>query len=341
VKPVVLPPNQFPHFYRGGRRIERLRGLDARAENMPEDWLASTTTRFGEDRQGLSALPDGQLLRDAVAHDPLPWLGPEHIAAFGPDVDLLVKLLDAGQRLVVHVHPNDKFAARHLGCRHGKTESWVIVETEVEQALVYLGFREPVDDDVMRGWVDGQDVDAMLGALNVLPVKAGDAILVPAGLPHAIGEGVLIVELQEPTDFSILMEWKGFDLDGVAEGHLGLGFDIALQCVDRQAWSTQQLDQLRGPIDDGSLARVSLLPAAADPFFRAERLREGARLEPAFSVLIATDGSGTLRTQDGGDLSISRGDAVVLPYGAGPSVIEGGVELIRCLPPHPQSLGSL
>ena len=72
-----------------------------------------------------------------------------------------------------------------------------------------------------------QDSAAMLDALHELPVGAGDAIFVPAGMPHAIGAGILLVELQEPTDLSVLLEWDGFELTE-AEGHLDLGWDRAL-----------------------------------------------------------------------------------------------------------------
>jgi mannose-6-phosphate isomerase len=77
--PLLLPPNQFPHFYRGGDRIGALRGGPG-GPMRPEEWIGSTVTRFGEVRSGLSQLPDGRLLRDAVAADPLAWLGPEHLA---------------------------------------------------------------------------------------------------------------------------------------------------------------------------------------------------------------------------------------------------------------------
>ena len=76
----------------------------------PEEWLGSTTTRFGEERSGLSELPDGRLLRDAVTADPLGWLGQTHLDAFGESTELLVKLLDLDQRLPVHFHPDKAFA---------------------------------------------------------------------------------------------------------------------------------------------------------------------------------------------------------------------------------------
>ena len=66
--PVLLPPNQFPHFYRGGDRIGALRGGPG-GPMRPEEWIGSTVTRFGEARSGLSQLPDGRLLRDAKLYE--------------------------------------------------------------------------------------------------------------------------------------------------------------------------------------------------------------------------------------------------------------------------------
>ena len=96
---------------------------------------------------------------------------------------------------------------------------------------------------------------------NVLRVKPGDTVFVPAGIPHAVGEGILIVELQEPTDLSVLMEWANLDIDGRRDGHLGLGFDRALDSVDRSGWSKDRLSSL---INQRS--NESLLPPAADGF---------------------------------------------------------------------------
>ena len=112
--PVLLPVNQFDHFYRGGDRIGSLRSGPG-GPQRPEEWIGSTTTRFGQASQGLSLLPDGTYLRDAVIADPAAWLGPAHVARYGTDVEVLVKFLDLGQRLPVHLHPNREFARRHLG----------------------------------------------------------------------------------------------------------------------------------------------------------------------------------------------------------------------------------
>jgi mannose-6-phosphate isomerase len=121
VRPVVLPPNGVPRFYLGGPAIAELRGTEAAGERVPEDWVGSTTTVFGEDELGLSRLPDGRFLRDAVAEDPVAFFGPEHAERRGADPALLVKLLDAGERLPVHVHPDGAFAREALRSPYGKT----------------------------------------------------------------------------------------------------------------------------------------------------------------------------------------------------------------------------
>ncbi|MBP2338707.1 mannose-6-phosphate isomerase [Saccharothrix coeruleofusca] len=326
-RPVALPANQPKQFYRGGASIAALRGEPA-AEYGPEDWVASTTTLFGRDEAGLSRLPDGRLLRDAVRADPVAWLGERHVAEFGADTALLVKLLDAGQRLPVHCHPSNEFAARHLGCRHGKTEAWIVVGTTGDDPTVYIGFREDVSPELVADWVSTQDSEAMLAALNPVRVSPGDAVFVPAGLPHAIGEGVFIVELQQPTDFSITLEWKGF-LNDADAGHLGLGFDTALGCVDRHG-RAGSLDELIRRTGDRADASVDLLGPQAAPFFRADRLHVAGRaaLEPSFAVLVVLEGSGEL-----GGLPLRRGSTVVVPHAAGEQVLTGDLVAVRCRPP--------
>ncbi|WP_431977683.1 class I mannose-6-phosphate isomerase [Micromonospora haikouensis] len=307
----ALPANQPETFYRGAGRIARFRDAPA-LPDRPEDWVGSVTSRFGLAPAGLSTLPDGRVLAEAVAADPRWWLGPQRA-----DTGVLVKLLDAGQRLPLHVHPDRRFATAHLASPYGKTEAWVIVSARPD-AYVHLGFARDVAADELAGWVAGQRVDRMLAATNRIPVAAGDAILCPAGLPHAIGDGILLVEVQEPTDYSVLLEYEGF---GLTEGHLGLGYDLALSCVDRRAWTPARLAGLRG---DGA----RLLPEAADEFFAAHRVRGGDRLAQGFAVLVVVAGAGRL-TGERDDVPVRRGDTLLVPYAAGPLRLDGAVEAIR------------
>jgi mannose-6-phosphate isomerase len=317
VRPQPLPPNVLRHFYAGGARIAALRGLALDSDHMPEEWIGAVSTMFGSDR-GLSRFEDGTLVRDAVRADPEAYLGAEHVARYGADTALLVKLLDAGQRLPIHFHPGRAFARAALGSRYGKTEAWLIVEAE-PGAAVWVGFERTVELDEVREWMRAQDAAAMLAAMHELPVSRGDAVFVPAGTPHAIGEGLLIAELQEPTDLSVLLEWDGFELSP-DDGHLGLGWDRALQALDLRA------------VDAPSAAPD--LPPEADPYFRADRLSGGATLDAGFAILIGLAGSGTLATE-GGELAVGRGSAVLIPHAAGDGELRGDVIALLCRPPAP------
>ncbi|MGH3924597.1 MAG: class I mannose-6-phosphate isomerase, partial [Pseudonocardiaceae bacterium] len=201
--PIVLASNQIQRFYRGGEAIAGFRRIPHRDEFAPEDWVGSATAVFGSETLGLSALSDGRTVKQAVDSDPESVLGPDHVERVGSEMGLLVKLLDAGQRLPVHCHPSREFARRHLDCPYGKTEAWVVVEVRSAEPLVHLGFRDDVTLAALTDWVGRQDTEAITGAMHRLPASVGDTILVPAGVPHSIGEGVFIVELQEPTDLSV------------------------------------------------------------------------------------------------------------------------------------------
>jgi mannose-6-phosphate isomerase len=323
---IELPPNGIPRFYKGGPAIADLRRFDLGGERVPEEWIGSTTTVFGESELGLSRLPDGRLLRDAIAADPEHWLGSEHVARFGADPALLVKLLDAGERLPVHVHPDGPFAREHLGTKFGKTEAWIVIAAE-PGAQVHLGWHEEVGEHTLRGSVATQDGPAMLDALNPVDVSAGDAVFVPAGLAHSIGEGLLIVELQEPSDMSVLLEWDGFGVADEDEATLGMGWEVALQCVELAA---RDAAPLRGPRADGDVAE--LLPEAASAFFTAQRVAPGGgevQLDQGFAVIVVTDGSGRI-----GELDVQRGAALLVPHAAGPLAAEGELTAIVCRPPR-------
>jgi mannose-6-phosphate isomerase len=305
VRPLELGPNQIERFYRGGERIAAFRGA---AGSGPEDWVGSTTTAFGEDELGLSRLPDGRLVADAC---------PEA-------AHLLVKLLDAGERLPVHVHPDDGFARAHLGTPTGKSEAWLMLET-VPGAAVHVGFAHDIAADEVAELVDAQDSDALLGSLNRVPVAAGATLFVPAGLPHAIGEGILMLELQQPADLSLLLEWEG--LVPEREALLGLPREVVLSAVRRAQLTPYELARLASRRGD------KLFPAEADRFFRADLVGGGSELEAGFAILVVLEGEGELRPDDGEPLPLRRGSTVLVPHAAGMCELAGSVRAVRCRPP--------
>jgi mannose-6-phosphate isomerase len=321
MRPLELGPNQIRRFYRGGARIAAFRGLPPAEDDAPEDWVASTTRVFGEEEVGLSRVDDGVRLADLFAADPKAFFEPEHLAAYGADPTVLLKLLDAGERLPLHVHPDGPFAAAHLGSSHGKTEGWFILEAEPD-APVHVGFSQDLDEGELAELVAAQDVDALIRRMNRRPVRTGDSIFVPAGLPHVIGAGILLVELQEPSDLSLLLEWEGRLPE--ADAFLGLPRELALGAVTRAAVELEPLTSSRG---------TSFFPADADRFFRAELVTSGAALEPAFSVLIVYEGAGELRPEHAAPVAVRRGSVLLVPFASGVVDLSGSCRAIRCRPP--------
>ena len=343
MQPILLPSNQpRARFYRGGARISAFRGEEDHGSHTPEDWIASTTRVRGQDA-GETILPGGEPLAAAIAADPLAWLGREHVEAFGADTKLLVKLIDAGQRLPVHAHPNTEFAHAHLGEAHGKAEAWYILAP----GEVYVGLRHDVSAAELAALVRTQNVQELLALLHRVEVAAGDSVFVPPGVLHAIGAGIVLAEVQEPEDLSILLEWRDFDLDGAKDGHLDLGFDVALQAVEVRARSNEEIDTLivrasgsgtrrsgDGHARSESTVRDALA-SGADPFFRLEHaLIDGAQLfEPGFAVIIVLEGEFLLRPDAGKPLSLQRGSTVVVPHASGRFTLDGVGETLVARPP--------
>lgn len=326
MQPQLLPPNVVPHWYAGGPALAAWRGLPPVGDRSPEEWVGATVARFGAPNLGPARLADGTLLRDAVIADPRGWLGRDD--AEPGDTGVLVKLLDAGQRLPVHVHPTREYAFQHLGCAYGKTEAWYVLEAD-EDAAVWVGWREEVSHDRLVKLVDTQDAEAMLALMHRVPVRPGDGVLVPGGAPHAIGAGILLVEAQEPTDQSILLERTNTTASD-DEIFLGLTREVALSVVESTART--DISVLTRQADTHVAGLVQVLPEQAAPFFRMESLTPGVDVPAGFAVAVVLSGAGALAAAHGGSIDVERGQTLVVPASFGDWHLDGDVQLLVCRP---------
>ena len=342
-RPHRLGPNKVPVYYAGGAGIDRFR--DEAGTEGPEDWVGSVT-RFPEvllpadadPLTGISRFPDGTPLDSVIQADPSGWLGPALHERYGTEPGLLVKLLDAGERLPVHCHPGRPFAHEHLASRFGKNEGWIVVAAE-QDARIWLGFAREVDASELRSWVDSQDAASMLGAMNELTAATGNVYYVPAGVPHAIGAGVTIVELQEPTSFSILAEYESFGVD-VETATLGLGWGLALSCFDLRAYSDAPAARLQPHehvlVDAPRATLTRLFNEEAEPYFQAYRASvagdEVTLGDPGFGVLVVETGDGQVRFAAGSE-PVRAGETWIVPHDAGVLTLEGVAALLVCRPP--------
>lgn len=298
----------------------------------PEEWIGSMTTRFGEKSMGLSVLQDGTVLRDSVLAEPEKWLGPEHFNSFGASTELLMKLLDPDQRLPVHYHPNKAFAKKHLSLNHGKTEAWIILEAP-DGAEVGLGFETKKTKSEVRAMVDALDSKGLIASLTKHKVKTGDTVFVPAGTPHAIGAGIFVLELQEPTDLSALLEWTDFAVDGTKDGHLGLGFDLVLDSLSYDPISAAEAKKLVVHDRLFTSTDASVFTDVADPYFRADYLTgKESQIAAGFSILLVLTGTGSIKFDNAQTLDLQKGDAILIPYSAGNWNLTGAAGVV-CRPP--------
>ncbi|HTC69069.1 MAG TPA: mannose-6-phosphate isomerase, partial [Acidothermaceae bacterium] len=296
-------------------------------------WIASTVSKYGDD-DGATRVADGELLRTAIAANPESYFGAEHVARFGASPALLVKLLDAGERLPVHCHPDRAFASTHLGSLFGKTEAWIILGTPGDDPHVYLGFNRDVEQAELAEWFENQSSEEILSSMNRVSVGTGDAIFVPAGTAHAIGAGVFIAELQEPTDFSVMLEWRDFGLPERHDEQLGISAELSLQCFNRRHMTDAGLSRCVRRSSEHRDGVTALFPDEAEPFFQAEEIfvTDTVELGRQYAVLIVLEGTGSLATAHS-EMALARGATVMIPYSAGPTTLRStGLHVIRCLP---------
>ena len=150
-----------------------------------------------------------------------------------PRFPLLLKFLDAAERLSVQVHPHDAQAARLNPPDLGKTEAWVILAAEPESVL-WAGLRPGVDREQLAQYIDRGECDACLHRIQPVP---GDCIFVPAGTVHALGAGLLVAEIQQASDVTYrLYDWNRVGPDGKPRA---LHVQQALDVIDFQ----------RGPVE--------------------------------------------------------------------------------------------
>ena len=330
-EPIRLAPNYVWRSYLGGSQLRAFRNTPGGADDhFPEDWLASTVrARNGENRQstdeGLSMLMVNgheMTLENLIKADPTLFWGSQTPPVYeAGQTDVLIKLLDSSVRLHLQAHPDRTFVAEHFGGNAGKTECWYILSTRNDDAYVYLGFQHPPTPDAWERMVREQDLDGMRACFEKIPVKPGDCLVVPAGIPHAIGEGVFMIELQEPTDWVVRCEFS-------AGGHIlphearfmGLELEDVLPLFDYSKYSLdkvyKQLLQTPEVLNktDGFIEE-RIISEKHQSFFRLKRLSGSGSAswvggEPA--VLIALKGFGELEG-DFGNAAVVAGDTWLLP----------------------------
>lgn len=362
-KPIILESARVRRTYRGGKNIERWHGeKHTKDSDRPEEWVASVVeaNNFGFEKEvgeGLSTLYINEeepiTLKELIHKEPEMFLGDEHIKRYGENVGFLVKLIDSSERLSVQVHPDTEFAKKYLNSDFGKTEAWYMLGTQNIRDLepsVRIGFKQGI---TKKAWADmfrRQDIPNIIDSLHTIKPETGDVYLIQGGLPHAIGAGCFLIEIQEPTDYTFRVEKtapSGIPIPDMLI-HQGVGFKKILDCFHYETRSLEQtIDKCKVKptiirFENGGIEK-QLIGAAATDRFSMNELEVTGRFEctsnNSFSSLIVLSGEGVIEWE-GGKMKIKASNLLFLPFSlcnfafVNKNDSKTPLKIIRCFPPN-------
>jgi mannose-6-phosphate isomerase len=301
--PLIFEPIFMERVW-GGRRLEEVYG-----KKLPAGIRIGESWEIVDRPEAQSVVRSGPF-RGKTLHDL--WLNHRH-EIFGEVADasrfpLLIKLLDAREKLSVQVHPHNELAKQLGG--EAKTEFWYIADADPDAEL-FVGLREGSSREKFEKALNRGEV---ADHVHRIAVRTGDAMFLPSGRVHAIGAGNLIVEIQQNSDTTYrVFDWNRKGTDGKPRQ---LHVEQSLRCID--------FDDCRPALTkaDGELL-------VRDRLFEIQKWKiEGERdVESAGSFVIIFCLSGWLRC---GDLSFSPGDFFLVPASAtNRTVHSAGSDVLR------------
>ena len=343
-RPLLLSPAGKDYIW-GGRRLKDDFGKDIDLTPLAETWECSThpdgISIAAVDPTFGTADVDGQAIsaEDSVGQKsaiPLTDLVQQHPEILGTHpqktedggLPILVKFIDAADKLSVQVHPSDEYAKAHENGSLGKTEMWYVIDAAPGAQLVY-GFSEDMSGEKLERALASGTIEKYL---QYVPVQRGDVFFIQPGTVHAIGAGILLAEIQESSNLTYrLYDYDRLGKDGKPrELHVAKALDV----VNRRA-STEPRQPLRVLRYQPGYASEFLCRCK---YFQVERvLLNTSRIRPmapyrtgstSFEVLLCIDGCGTIFRNDG-SFPFFKGDCIFVPANSTEMCIHGQAEMLR------------
>ncbi|WP_199482480.1 class I mannose-6-phosphate isomerase [Vibrio owensii] len=355
-KLIQFKQNRVWRSYIGGKVLDEIAGvLSPKDSHFPEEWIASTTKAVnpGRDhiREGESiAILSGQSINfsELIALDPEYFLSSDHVEKFGMNPMVLVKFLDSSIRLHFQAHPTREFAQKYLSSASGKAEAYYILKVRegIENPYIYLGFQHPPQREELKNIIIDQDIPSLKKCFEKIPVEEGQCYFIPGGMPHAIGEGILMIEIMEPSDWAVRFEFErgGYCLPEEAR-FMKHDLDFCLDVFDYSQQHTHEViaknKKKPKPIKtyfDGSSKSMLIDGSTTDRYrvCRSNIIQRIVKQEQDFYIAIVTQGECTITLGDE-RVTLRQFDKFFCPAGVDSIEIEtvNGVEIIECYPPLP------
>ena len=273
------------------------------AGNLGESWEVC------DHKRGISIVTNGidagMNIRDIIARDGENFLGKLPVPAPGNRFPLMVKYIDAGDSLSVHVHPDDEYGMVYNG-EPGKTEMWYIMQAD-ENSEIIAGLTQNTTIEDFEYELNNGDPGKLLHRIKVV---AGDSIFIPAGRIHAITKGVFILEIQQNSDSTFrFYDWGRVGLDGKPrELHLKEAFEVS-DWHDYEPTMDKPKSSMINGTSSENLAHCQYFTVDKYNLLTSIDITPGGK---SFHIINCVSGKAKILWNDGEE-TVNYGDTVLIP----------------------------
>lgn len=305
-RPIKLLP-AFKDYLWGGNKLKSDYNKKTDLDIVAESWELSTHK-------------DGQSIVEGMGitfGEYIEKQGKEILGKRAQDFEffpILIKFIDAKGSLSVQVHPTDEYALKVEG-EYGKTEMWYILDCD-EGAGLYYGLNREMTKEEFKKHIED---DTILEILNKVEVKKGDVFFIEAGTIHAIGEGIVICEIQQNSNTTYrVYDYNRRDKDGnLRELHIDKAIDVS------NLYPAPEIKRIENS-DDLVLAECKYFTVRA---IKVEAEKKIKITEDCFNSLIITEGEGSLEL-NGEVITLKKGDSIFIPAQCGEYSLKGKLDVI-------------
>ncbi|MDY5700420.1 MAG: type I phosphomannose isomerase catalytic subunit [Lachnospiraceae bacterium] len=322
-KPFLLEPVGKDYLW-GGRRLQEDYGKCLDISPLAETWECSTHP------DGISIIKSGE--HSGTPLDALLKIHPEYLGTHGKnqyELPILIKYIDAKEKLSIQVHPSDEYAMEYENGSLGKTEMWYVVDAGEDAELIY-GFYQDTDKETVKKSLDKGTIEKYLQKIKV---KKDDIFYIEAGTIHAIGADILLVEVQENSNLTYrLYDYNRVDKNGKKRE---LQIEKALENINYKGSDTPRQPMRVLHYEKGCASEL----LCRCKYFQVYRmLLNNLTMEKSveiqtdftsFQVLLCLDGSISLTDWEGQRLDFFKGDCVFVPAQSVPMQLRGKAQLLR------------
>ena len=274
-------------------------------ENIGESW--EIWSLFGESSEVSNGFLEGNTLDEIIETYLGDMVGDQVFQYYLGEFPLLVKFLDIKDRLSVQVHPNDEVAFEREGSR-GKSECWYIMHAD-KDARIYMGFNKDVTpQEVYEKAKNG----TMEEILNSYTPKVGDLIYIEPGCVHSAKGNIVLAEIQESSDITYRIYDWGRENDPKSARRMDL--EDAIDIIDYKKYDKEKY-YFSGVNTGGDKVLIN----SKNFIIKSIELNEPKRVFPSllnsFIIYICIEGNANIKTTNGDNYSINKGECIMVPAG--------------------------